>query len=173
MPVPIGAFISRHVYEGKLITQHNITTVSSCRFKDVRNGKELLVGGSWANQKEVMAVMAIARQYHSSGKKYRIITPYDAQRNYLEKALKETKLPWEDKCFCVDSFQGNEEDHIIISLVRSDKIGFLKNLRRSNVMLSRCKMSMLIVTNRAFISGVAASSLVGKLATELGEQAWL
>ncbi|KZP25208.1 hypothetical protein FIBSPDRAFT_734498 [Athelia psychrophila] len=192
MPVPIGAFISRHVYEGKLKTEHKITTASSCRFKDVQNGKELLVGGSWANQREVMAVMAIARKYHSSGKKYRIITPYDAQRNYLEKALKETKLPWEDKCFCVDSFQGklyiyrialqcltspfypgNEEDHIILSLVRSDKIGFLKNLRRSNVMLSRCKMSMLIVTNRTFISGVAASSLVGKLATELGEQAWL
>ena len=31
---------------------------------------------------------------------------YDAQRNILEKELKAAKLPWEDKCFNVDSFQG-------------------------------------------------------------------
>ncbi|KAF7970074.1 hypothetical protein HWV62_25050 [Athelia sp. TMB] len=145
MPAPIGAFISRHVYGGELRTQHNIKALSSCRFKDVPNGKELLMGGSWANQKEVMAVMTIARQHYKNGKPYRIITPYDAQRNQLEKALKGEKLPWEDKCFCVDSFQ--------------EKLGFLKNLRRSNVMLSRCKKSMTIVTSRSFIHGVAASSL--------------
>ncbi|KZP25209.1 P-loop containing nucleoside triphosphate hydrolase protein [Athelia psychrophila] len=82
MPVPIGAFISRHVYEGKLRTQHDITVSSSCRFKDVPNGEELLVGCSWANQKEVIAVMAIALQYHNSRKTYRIIT-----RALVERAL--------------------------------------------------------------------------------------
>ena len=70
-------------------------------------------------------------------------------------------------------YLGNEEEHIIISLVRSEKLGFLKNLRRSNVMLSRCKKSMIVVTSRSFIHGVAASSLVGKLALELGDQTWL
>jgi len=50
--------------------------------------------------------MALARKYHSQRKSYRIITPYDAQRSRLENGLKAAKLPWEDKCFNVDSFQG-------------------------------------------------------------------
>jgi len=39
-------------------------------------------------------------------KRFRIITPYDAQRNLIEKELKAKGLEWEDKCFNVDSFQG-------------------------------------------------------------------
>lgn len=68
---------------------------------------------------------------------------------------------------------GNEEDHIIISLVRSEKLGFLTNMRRTNVMLTRCKKSMVICTSRAFIEGIAASTLMGKFAEVLGESAWL
>jgi superfamily I DNA and/or RNA helicase len=41
------------------------------------------------------------------GKRFKIITPYDAQRSQLEKRLKAEKLPWENRCFNVDSFQGN------------------------------------------------------------------
>ncbi|EPT05584.1 hypothetical protein FOMPIDRAFT_40729, partial [Fomitopsis schrenkii] len=108
----------------------------------------------------------IVRRYHSQGKNFRVITPYDAQRNAIEKRLKDTKLPWENKCFNVDSFQGNEEDYIIISVVRSNKPGFLTNLRRTNVMLSRCKRGMVICTSREFMKGSGKSSLVGKLAQE-------
>ena len=69
--------------------------------------------------------MAFAREMHEDKKAYRIITrtsrfvlgmlltgrcflAYDAQRNKIEKALKDAKLPWEDKCFNVDSFQGTQ-----------------------------------------------------------------
>ncbi|OAX33331.1 hypothetical protein K503DRAFT_700578, partial [Rhizopogon vinicolor AM-OR11-026] len=110
---------------------------------------------------------------------YKIITPYDAQRNAIEQQLKSEELPWEDRCFNVDSFQGkqvhrNEEDHIIVSLVRSRGIGFLKNMRRTNVMLTRCKKSMIICTTHDFVTtGDAADTLVGKLATAMGPTAWL
>lgn len=50
--------------------------------------------------------MKVARQYVAKGKDFRIITPYDAQRSLLENVLKSAKLPWEDKVFNVDSFQG-------------------------------------------------------------------
>lgn len=40
------------------------------------------------------------------GKKYRILTGYDAQRQQLENALKQASLKWEDIVFNVDSFQG-------------------------------------------------------------------
>lgn len=59
MPVPIGAFISRHVYAGKLQSCHQITAVSSCRFKDVRNGQEALVGGSWAVSSSVISWLRV------------------------------------------------------------------------------------------------------------------
>ena len=67
---------------------------------------------------------------------------------------------------------GNEEDHIIISVVRTEKIGFLANRRRSNVMLSRCKQSMYICTNRGYLSNKAKSTLLGELAQQWGPKAW-
>ena len=45
---------------------------------------------------------------------------------------------------------GNEEDYIIISLTRTQQLGFLNDIRRSNVMLSRAKEGMYIVTNAGF-----------------------
>lgn len=47
MPVPIGNFISEEVYDGRLQTQHNITRLLSCRFADVKHGKEQRMGNSW------------------------------------------------------------------------------------------------------------------------------
>lgn len=48
----------------------------------------------------------IAAKLESEHKSYRIITPYDAQRNALENSLKLYALTWQNKCFNVDSFQG-------------------------------------------------------------------
>ncbi|KAI0078806.1 hypothetical protein K474DRAFT_1683625 [Panus rudis PR-1116 ss-1] len=158
MPHYIGAFISTHVYSKRLKTEHSIEGRLSCRFVNIAQGRETNFGNSWMNEAEVQAIVHIARRYHSSGESYRIITPYDAQRNALEKALKAAKLAWEDKCFNVDSFQGNEDDHILISVVRSEKVGFLRNMRRSN--------SMVIFTSRAFIADKAKDTLLGKLARE-------
>ncbi|TFY60454.1 hypothetical protein EVJ58_g5144 [Rhodofomes roseus] len=166
MPTPIGKFISSHVYDNKLQTEHDIVDRGSCIFIDVKHGSETKSGKSWTNSAEADAIVVVAKKYIAEGKKFRVITPYDAQRNLLERQLKGALLPWENKCFNVDSFQGNEEDYILISVVRSDKIGFLNNSRRTNVMLSRCKRGMVICTSRAFMEGKAQSSLVGKLAKE-------
>jgi hypothetical protein len=70
---------------------------------------------------------------------------------------------------------GNEDHVIVISVVRSKKIGFLSSLRRTNVMLTRCQRRMYIVSSRAFLEGKGADSLVGKMAAELGKRpgAWL
>ncbi|KAJ3797034.1 AAA domain-containing protein, partial [Lentinula aff. detonsa] len=111
-------------------------------------------------------------------KSYRIVTPYDSQRNHIEELMRgNERVSWEDKCFNVDSFQGNEEDYIIISIVRSYKAGFLKNLRRTNVMLTRFRRGMFIVTSRKFINGPGAGTLVAQLATyyekRVGDAAWV
>ena len=109
----------------------------------------------------------MAQRYLREGRDFKIITPYDAQRNAIENALKTAGLAWENTVFNVDSFQGNEADHIIVSVVRTSGPGFMKNQRRTNVMLSRCKKSMMICTNRLFLQqkGVART-LVGKFAKE-------
>lgn len=72
---------------------------------------------------------------------------------------------------------GNEDNFIIISIVRSDKPGFLTNLRRTNVMLTRFKRGMFIVTSKKFITGPGAGTLVAQLADyyekRVGDAAWL
>lgn len=70
--------------------------------------------------------------------------------------------------------KGNEDDYIIISVVRTKGIGFLQNLRRTNVMLTRCKRGMFIVADRKFLCGKKGQeSLVGELATHCGDEAWM
>lgn len=47
MPVPLGNFISKQVYDGLLKTEHRITNPYSCRFVDVFEGAEQANGSSW------------------------------------------------------------------------------------------------------------------------------
>jgi superfamily I DNA and/or RNA helicase len=128
MPVLLGNFISKQIYDGRLKTVHSITSASFCRLIDVANGREEKRGCSYVvralidwiayqvflrpfiqNTKEVTTVLRLVRAMMSSGNKFRIITGYDAQRSLLENELKREDLDWEDKCFSVDSFQGKIE----------------------------------------------------------------
>ena len=65
---------------------------------------------------------------------------------------------------------GHEADYIILSVVRTDKPGFLGFLNRMNVMLTRCKKGMVIVTQRAFLTGAGRHTLLGKLSANWEEQ---
>ncbi|EPQ54165.1 hypothetical protein GLOTRDRAFT_21752, partial [Gloeophyllum trabeum ATCC 11539] len=167
-------FISQHVYEGKLQSnpEHPVTK-STCFFIDVDRAEEKAKDTSWMNPMECQVAAFIARHLEERKLNYRVITPYDAQRSVLETHFKEHGLTWKDKCFNVDSFQGNEDDYIILSLVRTRDIGFLQDLRRTNVMLTRCRRGMFICTSRAFMEGAGATTLVGQMVAELGEDAWL
>lgn len=136
-------------------------------------------------------VLKIAQKLQEQEKNYRIITPYAGQTTLIESSMKELELNWADKCFNVDSFQGkfslilvvvfeilnfiigNEDDFIIISIVRSRTLGFLNDLRRTNVMLSRCKRGMFIVSSQQFLAGVAAGTLVGQFLKKMESPVWL
>lgn len=69
-------------------------------------------------------------------------------------------------------FLGNEDDYIIISVVRSRSIGFLDNFRRTNVMLTRCKKGMFIFSSQKFLTGPGAETLVGTLLEKMGNS-WI
>ena len=143
------------------------------------------------NITERQIIVKMTEFLQEDGENFKIITPYDAQRTALENDLKAAGLQWKDKCFNVDSFQGkhiylspligvltcilgNEEDVIIISVVRTHGLGFLQDLRRTNVMLSRCKKTMYICSSWDFlVGGVGAKSLVGRLAMHCKDESWI
>lgn len=81
-----------------------------------------------------------------------IISPYRAQTLYLRHIIK--KVPFFKpirrliSINTVDGFQGQERDIILISMVRSNEegqIGFLRDLRRMNVAMTRARMKLLII----------------------------
>ena len=76
-------------------------------------------------------------------------------------------------CYIFNCFTGNEEDFIIISIVRTLKLGFLKDLRRTNVMLSRCKKGMFIVSKPHFLTEIAKDSLIGQFVNKVVNPTWL
>ena len=84
-----------------------------------------------------------------------IISPYRAQVQYLRRLLmkREYFKPFRRliSVNTVDGFQGQERDVIIISLVRSNdegQIGFLRDLRRMNVAITRARMKVIILGDK-------------------------
>jgi predicted DNA helicase len=88
-----------------------------------------------------------------------IISPYRAQVEYLQENLPDYELLAASKAFIsigtVDGFQGQERDIICISLVRSNdrnEIGFLQDVRRMNVALTRAKMKLIVIGDSATLA---------------------
>ncbi len=81
-----------------------------------------------------------------------IISPYRAQVQYLRKLVRKREFfkPYRRliSINTVDGFQGQERDVILISLVRANddgQIGFLRDLRRMNVAITRARMKLIIL----------------------------
>lgn len=85
-----------------------------------------------------------------------VISPYRAQVQYLRRLIRERESfkPYRHSISVntVDGFQGQERDIILISLVRSNdqgQIGFLNDLRRMNVAITRARMKLIILGDKA------------------------
>ena len=83
-----------------------------------------------------------------------LISPYKAQVQYLRNKIKSSSFFRRFRSLItvntVDGFQGQERDVIFISLVRaneSGQIGFLNDLRRMNVAITRARMKLVILGN--------------------------
>jgi predicted DNA helicase len=88
-----------------------------------------------------------------------IISPYRAQVDYLQEHILSYPLLAELKksvsIGTVDGFQGQEREVIYISMVRSNErgeIGFLHDIRRMNVALTRAKMKLVVIGDSATLS---------------------
>ncbi|EJU03682.1 hypothetical protein DACRYDRAFT_105842 [Dacryopinax primogenitus] len=166
VPFALNQFLSDEVYKGNLHSRFKPDrSTSVLKFINVSDGEEIKVGTSWRNLKEAQAVVHLVEKYYHH-KNFVVLTPYDAQRACIEQLLLKCNRAWRGKVYNVDSFQGNEADYVLLSLVRTSRPGFLTSTQRSNVMLSRCKLGMVIVTKSSFLHRRAASdTLVGRLAT--------
>ena len=83
-----------------------------------------------------------------------VISPYRAQVQHLRRLLKRSTAlkPLRSRITVntVDGFQGQERDIIVVSLVRSNEqgqIGFLRDLRRMNVAMTRARMKLIVLGN--------------------------
>lgn len=128
--------------------------------------KEQFVGESFGriNKAEAKLTLLTLAEYLSKITKQRIlderidvgvISPYRAQVQYLRGLLRKYEFfkPYRHliSVNTVDGFQGQERDIILISLVRSNddgQIGFLKDLRRMNVAMTRARMKLIILGNK-------------------------
>ena len=88
-----------------------------------------------------------------------IISPYRAQVQYIRHLIKKTDFfkPFRKiiSVNTVDGFQGQERDVILVSLVRSNEegqIGFLRDLRRMNVAITRARMKLIILGDVATLT---------------------
>jgi ATP-dependent RNA/DNA helicase IGHMBP2 len=81
-----------------------------------------------------------------------VIAPYAAQVRLLRERLKHSGLEIDT----VDGFQGREKEAVVISLVRSNRegqIGFLGDVRRMNVALTRARRKLIVIGDSATIGG--------------------
>ena len=78
-----------------------------------------------------------------------IITFYNAQKYILQKAF-EKEFKNKKKVETVDSFQGKENEIIIINMVRTKKTGFVNDAQRLNVALTRAKSYLFIIGDKKF-----------------------
>jgi ATP-dependent RNA/DNA helicase IGHMBP2 len=80
-----------------------------------------------------------------------VISPYSAQVRLLRASLPQPDLEIDS----VDGFQGREKEAVIVSLVRSNRegeIGFLSDIRRMNVALTRARRKLIVIGDSATIS---------------------
>ncbi|KAL3920442.1 MAG: hypothetical protein SGILL_003261 [Bacillariaceae sp.] len=174
MKPAIAQFPSNHFYSRKLKNGRNVTRASYTNGIMVINNLPYTMfqvsgverqgrTGSFENMEEAHAVVEIISAFRSlasqkygrdwcSSDRLRVITFYQAQVALVSRLLRQKGMG-NVLVATVDSSQGCEADHVIVSFVRSEghhgrsSVGFLADERRLNVGLTRAKYQLICVGN--------------------------
>ncbi|KAJ7988254.1 hypothetical protein DPEC_G00321680 [Dallia pectoralis] len=157
----ICKFPSKHIYHNALKTDSETAEkrvninwpFQPYQVFDVTDGQEVKERDSFCNPKEVQLVMFLLELMAEKQQvKVGVITPYNAQKDRINREVKKLNLAGlghKVEVDTVDGFQGQEMDCIIVSCVRASheqgNIGFLGNRQRLNVTITRAKFSQFIL----------------------------
>lgn len=150
----IAEFSNQYFYEGKLRTpdrqadsaQHVLFFDTAGTGFEEESGTD---GTSLTNSGELDLVQKWLEENKPLLSTVAVISPYSGQVNQAKDVL-----PKGIRVSTVDSFQGQEMETVIVSLVRSNSdavIGFLKDYRRMNVAMTRAKEKLIVIGDSATI----------------------
>ncbi|HEX6168585.1 MAG TPA: AAA domain-containing protein [Chitinophagaceae bacterium] len=150
----IAGFSSNYFYNNQLLSpEHLRNTGKHISFIDTAGSgyheEHGADGSSLQNKGELAIVQKLLETEELDPLRTAFISPYAGQ----VAAAKEL-LPKQLRISTIDSFQGQEMENIIISLVRSNDdgdIGFLKDYRRMNVAITRAKERLFVIGDSATI----------------------
>jgi len=150
----IAGFSSNYFYQSLLLTTAQLTnTGTHLTFIDTAGSgydeKRGPDGNSLQNEGELRIVQKLLEAEITDLAAAALISPYAGQV-----AAARECLPGQLRISTIDSFQGQEKETIIVSLVRSNddgEIGFLKDYRRMNVAITRAKEELFVIGDSATI----------------------
>ena len=150
----IAGFSSAYFYKGLLRSPTHLQNNGlHIHFIDMAGSGENETAGadgiSLQNEGEIGITQKLLETEGLALENTAFITPYSGQV-----AAARTQLPATLRISTIDSFQGQEKENIVLSLVRSNDegiIGFLKDYRRMNVALTRAKEQLFIIGDSATI----------------------
>ncbi|WP_329428900.1 AAA domain-containing protein [Streptosporangium sp. NBC_01495] len=176
MPREIGTFVSDAFYDGILATDHpgdHDDPIFTSPFAMVDTADRPAAerrerpggrgddgaGRGYVNAMEADLIVRLVTVYARRYKNWAVIVPYRAQaeriRAELARTLGDTSAAAEN-VGTVDSFQGGERDLVVYGFTRSNdghEVGFLKELRRLNVAVSRARRQLVLVGDTATLGG--------------------
>lgn len=169
----IMTFSGNEFYQGRLtadasVAQHLLRDLPGLRDDNITNSalefvdtagasydeKEDPNGESRFNEQEAQLVMRKVNAILDTGlsaSQLAVISPYGAQVRLLRSLLPDPLLEIDS----VDGFQGREKEAVIVSLVRSNpenEIGFLEDIRRMNVAMTRARRKLIVIGDSATIT---------------------
>ena len=173
----IADFSSRYFYQNELQTPENQQNVGThITFFDTagtgfdeKSGSD---GVSLMNEGELDIVNKIIDTEKLDTRNVAFISPYNGQVQLAKEQLS-NKI----RISTIDSFQGQEKEVVILSLVRSNSeaaIGFLKDYRRMNVALTRAKEQLFVIGDSSTIGQDPFYALFLEYMDEIGgyRSAW-
>jgi ATP-dependent RNA/DNA helicase IGHMBP2 len=174
MHAAIMGFSNAEFYGGQLIAHESVAEHRLCHLPGVRSkpltetpvqfidtagasyDEELEedTGSRWNVQEASLAARKVRALLEAglAASQIGVISPYRAQVRQLRELLADVNGLEIDS---VDGFQGREKEAIIVSLVRSNpegEIGFLSDVRRTNVALTRARRKLLVIGDSATLA---------------------
>ena len=144
MPAILSDFSSDYFYDGKVSAFLENWRDDHLQFIDTAGidyVEKIEENNSIVNESELALIAKWMEQEKVEQKNCVLISPYAGQVSLAKKHFPKLKVS------TIDSFQGQESEIIILSLVRSNSngvIGFLKDYRRMNVAITRAKNQLVI-----------------------------